>query len=130
MKPRIAAFTLAVATTVAMGGLAIRAAGAEQHGAPAQTTAGPADQADMMKRHQQMMADMKKADSELTALVTRMNAATGNEKVDAIAAIVTELARRQASMHERMGQMHMMMMGGHPQSGGQSQGGAADQHKH
>ena len=73
----------------------------------------PSNMQDMMKMHEQMMAEMKAADSRLDALVTDMNAATGEAKVNAVAAVVTELVRQQKSMHERMGQMHQqMMMGG------------------
>lgn len=39
----------------------------------------------MMQMHQTMMADMKAMDDKLNTLVTKMNAATGEAKVDAIA---------------------------------------------
>jgi hypothetical protein len=67
---------------------------------------------DMMKMHEQMMAEMKAGDSRLDALVKEMNTASGDAKVNAVAAVVTELVRQQRSMHERMGQMHDQMMGG------------------
>jgi len=66
----------------------------------------PSNMQDMMKMHEQMMAEMKAADSKLDALVKEMNAASGDVKVNAVAAVVTELVRQQRSMHERMGQMH------------------------
>jgi hypothetical protein len=72
----------------------------------------PPNMQDMMKMHQQMMAEMKAGDSKLDALVKEMNAASGEAKVNAVAAVVTELVRQQKSMHERMGQMHEQMMGG------------------
>lgn len=112
MKSRIAIVALAMTATVALVAGPYGVAGAEQHGAFPPAAAAQTDSTEMMKRHQQMMADMKKADAELTTLVEKMNASKGSEKVDAIAAVVTELARRQASMHERMGQMQMMMMMG------------------
>lgn len=72
--------------------------------------------ADMMKMHQQMMAEMKGADAKLDELVKTMNAATGDAKISAIAQVVNELVRQQKGMHGRMGMMddHMMqmMMGG------------------
>jgi ABC-type glycerol-3-phosphate transport system substrate-binding protein len=71
----------------------------------------PSNMQDMMKMHEQMMAEMKAADSRLDALVKEMNAATGDAKVNAVAAVVTELVRQQRSMHDRMGQMHQQMMG-------------------
>ena len=67
---------------------------------------------DMMKMHEHMMAEMKAADSRLDALVKEMNAASGDAKVNAVTAVVTELVRQHKSMHERMGQMHEHMMGG------------------
>jgi vancomycin resistance protein YoaR len=82
----------------------------------AQQTPGQQPQSsmqDMMKMHEQMMADMKAAEARLDALVKEMNAATGEAKTNAIAAVVSELVRQQKSMHGRMGQMHEhMMMGG------------------
>jgi hypothetical protein len=71
---------------------------------------------DMMKMHQQMMAEMKTADAKLDELVKTMNAATGDAKISAIAQVVNELVRQRKGMHGRMGMMddHMMqmMMGG------------------
>ena len=72
----------------------------------------PSNMQDMMKMHEQMMAEMKTADSKLDALVKEMNAATGDAKVNAVATVVAELVRQHRSMHERMGQMHQQMMGG------------------
>jgi hypothetical protein len=68
--------------------------------------------AEMMKMHEQMMAEMKVSDGRLDALVKEMNAASGNARVDAIAAVVNELARQNRAMHEHMGQMHQQMMSG------------------
>jgi hypothetical protein len=72
----------------------------------------PSNMQDMMKMHEQMMAEMKAADSKLDALVKEMNAATGDAKVNAVAAVVAELVRQNRSMHQRMGQIHEQMMGG------------------
>ena len=72
----------------------------------------PANMQDMMKMHEQMMADMKAGQAKLDALLKEMNAATGSAKVDAVAAAVNELARQHTGMHGRMGQMHQQMMGG------------------
>lgn len=66
---------------------------------------------DMMKMHEQMMADMQAAGAKLDALVNDMNAAKGDAKVNAVAAAVNELARQQKAMYGRMGQMHQHMMG-------------------
>jgi hypothetical protein len=66
---------------------------------------------DMMKMHEQMMAEMKANDAKLDALVKDMNAATGDAKVNAMATVVNELVRQHRAMHGRMGQMHQHMMG-------------------
>jgi membrane-bound ClpP family serine protease len=75
---------------------------------------------DMMKMHEQMMAEMKGNRARLDALVQQMNTASGNAKVDAIAVVVTELVRQQNTMHERMGQMHEHMMSGRGMMGGRN----------
>jgi hypothetical protein len=66
---------------------------------------------DMMKMHEQMLAEMKAGEAKLDALVKEMNAATGDAKVNAVAAVVNELVREHRAMHGRMGQMHQHMMG-------------------
>ena len=67
---------------------------------------------DMMKMHEQMMAEMKAGDAKLDALVKDMNDAKSDAKVNAVAAVVNELVRQHKAMHGRMGQMHQQMMGG------------------
>jgi hypothetical protein len=67
---------------------------------------------EMMRMHEQMMAEMKTADARLDALVLDMNAAAGDAKVNAIASVVTELVRQHKGMHGRMGMMHKHMMEG------------------
>lgn len=69
------------------------------------------DMQDMMKMHEQMMAEMKAGDAKLDALLKEMSAATGDAKVNAVAAVVNELVRQHRGMHGRMGQMHQHMMG-------------------
>jgi hypothetical protein len=73
-------------------------------GGPAQAQAGA-----MMPDRAAQMAAMASADRKLTELVARMNAAKGDEKVAAIAAVVTELAAQRAQMQQMM-QMHGAMM--------------------
>jgi hypothetical protein len=105
---------------IAAGAVAFSLIAFAPRGAAAQQTPPPAAQpgqatppnmADMMKRHQQMMAEMKAADAKLDQLVTQMNAATGDAKVAAMAQVVNELVRQQKAMHEHMAQMPMMMGG-------------------
>ena len=74
----------------------------------------------MMKMHEQMMAEMKANRARLDTLTKEMNSASGNARVDAIAAVVTELVRQQSTMYERMGQMHEQMMSGRGMMGGRN----------
>jgi len=69
------------------------------------------DKSKMMEMHQKMEAEMKTQDAELDRLVAQMNAATGDQKVDAIAAVVTKLVEQRKWMHSQMGGMHKDMMG-------------------
>ena len=78
---------------------------------------------EMMAQHDKMMAEMKSADQRLDGLVAKMNAASGQEKIDATAAVVTELIAQRQTMRERMMSMHHSMMGHmaeHIQAGPQS----------
>jgi hypothetical protein len=67
---------------------------------------------DMLKMHQQMMAEMKAGDARLEALVKDMNAAAGEKRVMSMMAVINELVRQHQSMHGHMGQMHEQMMAG------------------
>jgi hypothetical protein len=112
-----AVLVTAIAALLTFGaGIAQRGVGAEertpQNPAPQGTTPQPQPgMADMMKMHEQMMAEMKAGDAKFDALVKDMNAAAGDAKVNAMAAVVNELVRQHKAMHERMGQMHQQMMG-------------------
>ena len=64
----------------------------------------------MGQGHQRMMADMKAADDRLQDLMSKMNAATGDEKVNAIAALLAQLVTDQKNMHHHMMGMHDQMM--------------------
>jgi hypothetical protein len=76
----------------------------------------------MMSMHNQMMADMKAMDASLDQKVAAMNAAKGNAKVDAMAAVINEMASQRKQMMSKMtGTESQMMahMGEHmAQSGG------------
>jgi hypothetical protein len=105
-----------VVLTVALSATPFRfsAVEAAPQNAAAQGTAQsePPNMQNMMKMHQQMMAEMKAADAKLDALVKAMNAATGDTKVTALAVVVNELVQQHKAMHEHMGHMHQEMMGG------------------
>ena len=68
---------------------------------------------------QKMMAEMKAMDATLDVLMTKMNAATGEAKVDAIAELLTAIVQQRAAMHDRMMQMQSQMMGQMMQMHGQ-----------
>lgn len=77
----------------------------------------------MMAEHEKMAAEMKSTDQRLDELVARMSQASGQAKVDAIAATVSEIVGQRKTMHDRMMQMHQQMMrhmGGHMQAGARS----------
>jgi vancomycin resistance protein YoaR len=77
----------------------------------------------MMAEHEKMMAEMKAADQRLDELVTKMNSASGQARVDATAAAVTEIVAQRKTMRDRMMQTHQGMMSHmmeHMQTGPQS----------
>ena len=77
----------------------------------------------MMAQHEKMMTEMKAADQRLDELVAKMNQASGQAKMDATAATVTEIVAQRKTMRDRMMQMHQQMMshmGEHMQAGAQS----------
>jgi hypothetical protein len=84
----------------------------EHQQAPAQPSADMSAKCKaMMGEHDRMMADMKAADQRLDGLVAKMTAASGQAKVDATAAVVTEIVAQRKTMRDGMMQMHGGMMG-------------------
>ena len=57
-----------------------------------------------MKGHDEMMSRMKEMDARLDAKVAAMDEAKGDQKVEAMAAVIKELVSQRKSMQE-----HMMM---------------------
>jgi hypothetical protein len=55
------------------------------------------------------MADMSAADERLEALIKDMDAAVGESKIAAMAAVVRELVEQQKAMRRRMADMHQHM---------------------
>lgn len=83
----------------------------EQHADTAKTEQGMMAKCQaMMAEHDKMMADMKAADQRLDALVAKMNAASGQQKTDATAAVVSEIVAQRKTMHASMMKMHDGMM--------------------
>lgn len=116
---RVPFIVLALAGLVALvailgSGSSVRVQAASQQTPSAQSgrSGQPPEMAEMMKRHQQMMAAMKAADAKLDELVAAMNSAGGEAKVSAVALVVSELVRQQKAMHEHMGMMGQQMMMG------------------
>ena len=70
------------------------------------------DHAQMAEMHQKMDAEMKTQNAELDKLVAAMNSATGEKKVDAIAAVVSKLVEQRKAMQEKMAAMHKKMEDG------------------
>jgi len=65
---------------------------------------------------QQQMAVMDSMNARLDSLVLRMNRASGNAKVDAMAQVINEMVSQRKSMHDRMQRMmqsHGEMRRGH-----------------
>jgi hypothetical protein len=94
--------------------------GHDHSAAPAPGDTSP--QAQAAANQHAMMANMQAAQKKLDDLVAQMNAAAGSEKVDRMAAVITEMAAMHKDMCAQMmngGMMSMMMM--------QMQHGAASQ---
>jgi hypothetical protein len=64
----------------------------------------------MQEQCKAMMAEMKAQDTELSALVARMNSAPKETKMDLLAEIITKMTEQRVAMNVRMGQMHTEMM--------------------
>lgn len=83
--------------------------------APATRGQGPAAGRGMMAQ-QQMMAEMQAEQKKLGELVASMNTATGADKVNRMAAVITEMVAEHGRMSEHMmsmqsGMMQQMMQG-------------------
>lgn len=66
---------------------------------------------EMMVKHQEMREEMAAMDARLEELVQQMNAATGEARVDAMAAVINELIEQRREMHDMMAEMGPGMMG-------------------
>ena len=75
------------------------------HEHPAGAPEGKMDN-DWQARHEKMMADMKAMDTRLDEKVAAMNAAKGDQKVEAMAAVINELVSQRKEMKANMGPMH------------------------
>ena len=102
-------FAIALAAMVAAAAVVLAQAPAvvNHHNGVTEAVAGQATPS-MIERHQ-MMQRMSAADQKLSELIAAMNAATGDKKVEAIAAVVTELAAQRRQMQEQMRMQRDMM---------------------
>ena len=69
-----------------------------------------AQESQMKDMQQKMIADMKAMDAKLDAIVTKMNTAKGDAKVDAIAEVLTAMVQQHRTMRDGMMQMQGQMM--------------------
>jgi predicted transcriptional regulator len=68
-------------------------------------TVSPTRPGEMSGRNQMSMAMMDSLNQRLDSLVARMNRTSGNQKVQAMAAVINELVAQRKSMQMRMHQM-------------------------
>ena len=66
----------------------------------------------MSMDHQKMMADLAAEDAKLQELVSTMNSASGDEKLEAITDLLTRLVTGLKHEHQHMMDMHNEMMPG------------------
>jgi hypothetical protein len=57
---------------------------------------------EIMPMHAKMMEEQKKQDAEMDKLLTEMNAASGEKRVDAIVAVLNKLIEQRKIMNEKM----------------------------
>jgi len=94
------------------GGMGAMMAGGGMNGGMMEGMNGrmmPADRT-LMAQRRQMMSTMNAADSKLDELVGRMKAARGSARLDAMAAVISELASEQEQAGRQMLAMEPQMM--------------------
>jgi len=95
---------------VAMAGAATVALAQAPAGGHHESAAAPAGEQGAVAAQQQMMKMMAADDQKLAGLLSTMNAAKGDQKVAAIAAVVNELAAQRTRMQTQMMRMQSGMM--------------------
>jgi hypothetical protein len=98
----LALFTLAASPTA-------QSANQSNHDHAAPAAQGGVRQGGMMHDHQRMMADLTAQQARLEKLVTAMNSAAGEPKIEAIAALLTQLVTDLNSAQHHMMEMHAGM---------------------
>ena len=88
----------------------------------------------MIEMHEKMQSEMQAMDADLNRLLVEMNGATGDKKVEAMAAIINHLVQQHKTMHQRMAAMQMRMMQGmtkpNSDSSGSEKSTASTEEKH
>ena len=108
-----AALVFAALTTAPAHGWQVSAEEHAAHHPAAQAAQAPAPQPTPAPQGKGMKGmDMKASNAKLDELVAKMNAAQGQAKVDAIAALLTTLVQNHQDMHENMGEMMSKMKDG------------------
>jgi predicted phage gp36 major capsid-like protein len=77
---------------------------------------------EMMDHHEQMMARWKSMQSELDQKIAKMNQATGQDKVDAIADVISTLVAQRNEIVNYIAGAHKRMMDGMQDSQGRMGG--------
>jgi len=67
------------------------------------------DDKKMMAEPAKMIADLKAKDAEIATLLTQLNSAPADKKVNLLADLVTRLAAQQTTLHAGIKSMHQMM---------------------
>jgi hypothetical protein len=91
--------------------LSIAAAAALCSAQPVQSPA-PAACQQLMQEHQQFMQKIQERDEDLQNNLQQMNAATGQKKIDAMAALLNDLVSQRLQMHLHMQTMRDQMAAG------------------
>lgn len=76
--------------------------GSHHHGKQGDTGSTKGPHQHMQGHHEQRMAEMKAMDSRLAEKVAAMNAASGHDKIEPMAAVINELAAQRTAMREHM----------------------------
>jgi hypothetical protein len=111
----VMSFLLVLAVLIMPLGLFAQQEKTQTPPAPVQTQAPPEHKQGMsekqMKEHDDMMSRMKEMDARLDAKVAAMDAAKGDQKVEAMAAVIKEMVSQRKEMQEHMMKMHDMREG-------------------
>jgi len=115
MNTRLSFAAAIAGLTLLSGTVMVPLAAAGEQIPPAPAVAPPAQPGmpamDMMKMHEQMMAEMKANDARLEAVLKEVNGAKGDARTDALIVAVNELARQYQAERAHMTDMHQAMCG-------------------